>query len=71
MFGDGEIREKMAVYNRGGAFVGTAERVEGASIRLAEGSSVSRPGRPYVHMYWVGTVRRHVSLDLRRRERRW
>jgi hypothetical protein len=38
MFGGGEIREKMSVYDRGGKFVGRVECVEGASIRLAGGA---------------------------------
>jgi hypothetical protein len=68
MFGSGEIREKMAVYDRGGEFVGTVQRVEGASIRLAEGGPAAPPEKPYLHLYWVDTVGRHVTLDLSREE---
>jgi hypothetical protein len=66
VFGDSDIRERMAVYDCGGALVGTVERVEGASICLAGGPGGA--GRPYVHLYWVESVGRGVRLDLSRDE---
>ena len=65
MFGGGQVRPLMGVYDSNGGLVGTVERVEGGSIRLAEGGPVARPDNPYIHLHRVDTVSRSaVRLDL-------
>ena len=69
----GNIREHMEVIGSDGARVGTVDKVEGQTIKLAKGDPNANGSHHWIPMDWVQRVDAHVHLSRSRDEvsRNW
>ena len=67
------IREHMDVIGSDGSRVGTVDRVEGQTIKLAKGDPNAGGSHHWIPMDWVQRVDQHVHLNRSRDEvsRNW